>query len=96
MIIAVTCLAVNFSGMLSGNSNEAFQQLLEQQGNAVLNLMIVPSFTGGTNWNQDTEDEIQSVDQDISGVLERYQDDNRVEAIIMDASMNDMVVTMDQ
>jgi len=89
MIIAVTCLAVNFSGMLSGNSNEAFQQLLEQQGNAVLNLMIVPSFTGGTNWNQDTEDEIQSVDQDISGVLER------VEAIIMDASMNDMVVTMD-
>ena len=47
MAIAASCLAVNFSGMLNGSSSEAFQELLEKQGNSVLNLLLVPSFTSG-------------------------------------------------
>lgn len=94
MAIAASCLAVNFSGILSGSSNEAFQELLEKQGNAVLNLTIVSSFMSASGTEQETPDATQSVNQDISGLLEQYQDDSRVAAIIMDAPMDDMVVTL--
>lgn len=94
MTIAASCLAVNFSGILSGSSNEAFQELLEKQGNSVLNLTIVPSFMSASGTGQETPDAAQSVNQDISGLLEQYQDDSRVAAIIMDAPMDDMVVTL--
>lgn len=92
-VISASCLAVNFSGMLNGSSNEAFQELLEKQGNSVLNLLIVPSFTSGGEVGKENPDVPQNVEQDISGLLEKYQNDSRIEAIIMDAPMEDMVVT---
>lgn len=95
MAIAASCLAVNFSGMLNGSSSEAFQELLEKQGNSVLNLLIVPSFTSGGEVGKENPGVPQGVEQDISGLLEGYQNDDRIEAIIMDAPMEDMVVTVD-
>lgn len=95
MAIAASCLAVNFSGMLNGNSSKAFQELLEKQGNSVLNLLLVPSFTSGGEVGNENPDVPQGVEQDISGLLEEYQNDSRIEAIIMDAPMEDMVVTVD-
>lgn len=95
MAIAASCLAVNFSGMLNGNSSEAFQELLEKQGNSVLNLLLVPSFTSGGEVGKENPGVPQGVEQDISGLLEEYQNDSRIEAIIMDAPMEDMVVTVD-
>lgn len=94
MTIAVSCLAVNFSGMLSGSSNQAFQELLEKQGNSVMNLTLVSSFMGASGTGQEAPDEVQSVNQDISGLLEKYQDDSRVEAILMDVPMEDMVISL--
>lgn len=95
MAIAASCLAVNFSGMLNGSSDEAFQELLEKQGNSVLNLLLVPSFTSGGEVGNENPGVPQGVEQDISGLLEEYQNDSRIEAIIMDAPMEDMVVTVD-
>ena len=95
MAIAASCLAVNFSGMLNGSSDEAFQELLEKQGNSVLNLLLVPSFTSGGEVGNENPGVPQGVEQDISGLLEEYQNDDRIEAIIMDAPMEDMVVTVD-
>lgn len=95
MAIAASCLAVNFSGMLNESSSEAFQELLEKQGNSVLNLLLVPSFTSGGEVGKENPGVPQSVEQDISGLLEEYQNDDRIEAIIMDAPMEDMVVTVD-
>lgn len=95
MAIAASCLAVNFSGMLNGSSSEAFQELLENQGNSVLNLLLVPSFTSGGEVGKENPGVPQGVEQDISGLLEEYQNDDRIEAIIMDAPMEDMVVTVD-
>ena len=95
MAIAASCLAVNFNGMLNGSSSEAFQELLEKQGNSVLNLLLVPSFTSGGEVGKENPGVPQGVEQDISGLLEEYQNDDRIEAIIMDAPMEDMVVTVD-
>ena len=95
MAIAASCLAVNFSGMLNGSSSEAFQELLEKQGNSVLNLLLVPSFTSGGEVGKENPGVPQGVEQDISGLLEEYQNDDRIEAIILDAPMEDMVVTVD-
>lgn len=95
MTIAASCLVVNFSDMLNGSSNKAFQELLKKQGNSVLNLLLVPSFTSGGEVGNENPDAPQGVEQDISGLLEEYKNDNRIEAIIMDAPLNDMVVTAD-
>lgn len=93
--IAASCLAMNCGGLLDGSSNQAFRELLKKQGNSVMNLEIVPSFMGASGVEEETSEGPQSVDQDISGLLEEYQEDSRVEAIIMDAPMDDMVVTLD-
>lgn len=95
MTIAASCLAVNFSGMLSGSSNEAFQELLKKQGNSVMNLTLVSSFMSGADWEQEADEGTKTVTQDISGLMEEYQTDNRIEAIIMEAPIDDMVVTAD-
>lgn len=95
MTIAASCLVVNFSDMLNGSSNKAFQELLKKQGNSVLNLLLVPSFTSGGEVGNENPDAPQSVEQDISGLLEEYKNDSRIEAIIMDAPLDDMVVTAD-
>lgn len=95
MVIAASCLAVNFSGRLSGSSQKAFRELIEKQGNSVLNLTIVSSFMSGADWDQDAEGGAKEVNQDISGLLEEYQSDRRVGAILMEAPMDDMVVTAD-
>lgn len=99
MVLAVTvaasCLTVNFSGMLGGSSEETFAQLLEKQGNSVLNLGIVPSFMSASDTGVENPTGSQSVKQDISGLLEQYQSDSRVEAIIMDAPVDEMVVNLD-
>lgn len=95
MAIAASCLAVNFSDKLNGGSREAFQELLEKQGNSVLNLLLVPSFVSGGEVGAEDPGVPQGVEQDISGLLEEYQNDSRIEAIIMDAPMEDMVVTAD-
>lgn len=95
MTIAASCLVVNFSDMLNGNGNKAFQELLKKQGNSVLNLLLVPSFTSGGEVGNENPDVPQGVEQDISGLLEEYKNDSRIEAIIMDAPLDDMVVTAD-
>lgn len=95
MAISASCLAVNIGGVLGTSSNQAFQELVEKQGHSVLNLTIVSSFVSGFDWDQGDSGEGKGVNQDISGLLQKYQDDSRVEAIIMDAAMNDMVITVD-
>ena len=95
MAIAASCLAVNASGMLGDSSDKAFRELLEKQGNSVMNLTLVSSFMSGAAWDESTPEETKEVNQNISGLLETYQNDPRVEAIIMDAPMDDMVVTAD-
>lgn len=95
MTIAASCLVVNFSDMLNGSSNKAFQELLKKQGNSVLNLLLVPSFTSGGEVGSEDPDVPQGVEQDISGLLEEYKNDSRIEAVIMDAPLDDMVVTAD-
>lgn len=92
--VAASCLAVNFSGILSGSNEEAFQQLLERQGNSILNLDIVPSFMNASGTDVEKPTDSQSVKQDINGFLEQYQGDSRVTAIIMDATMDELVVNL--
>lgn len=93
--VAASCLTVNLSGMLGGSSEEAFQQILEKQGNSILNLDIVPSFMNAAATGEENPTESKSVKQDISGLMEHYQGDSRVDAIIMDAPLSDMVVNLE-
>lgn len=95
MTVAASCLIVNFSGMLSGSSYKAFQQLLEKQGNSILNLDIVSSFMGAAGTGEDQSANSQSVTQDISRLMEQYQNDPRVEGITMISPISDAVVNLD-
>lgn len=93
MAVAASCLALDFSGILDNSSKEAFERLVAEQGNAVMNLDIVPSFMNAAG----TDDDLGSreVEQDIGGLMERYQDDRRVEGITMISPIDDAVATLD-
>lgn len=93
--VAASCLAVNFSGMLGGSSKEAFEKLLSNNGDYILNLDIVHSFMNAASVGEEKSTDSQTVTQDISGLLELYQDDSRVEGIIMFSPIDDAVVNLD-
>lgn len=94
MVIAVSCLVINLVGLLSVSSSNAFNELIEKQGNYVLNLNIVSSFMSAS-LGDNAGKEQQSVEQDINGLIEKYQDDDRVSAITMLSPINDAVVNVD-
>ncbi|MEG0292121.1 MAG: ATP-binding cassette domain-containing protein [Anaerovoracaceae bacterium] len=94
LTVAASCLTINFSGVLGASSDEAFDELLKKQGNSVLNLNVVPSFMGAAATGEEGSTDSQSVTQNIDGIMEKYQDDSRVEAIIMDAPIDNMVLTL--
>lgn len=96
MAVAASCLSVNFTGILGGRSDEAVEELIARQGNSILNLDIVSSFMDAGS--KDADGNVvggQSVSQDISHIMEQYQNDSRVEGITMISPLNDAVVNLE-
>lgn len=93
-VVAVTCLCINLNGTFSNQSNQTFEALSEKQGSSILNLNLVSTFTSAGMI--DSEYELKGeVTQDISGLMEKYQNDSRVETIIITAPLSDAVIQID-
>lgn len=92
--VAASCLSVVLGGVLQSEGDAAFRQLIEQHGQNIMNLDIVSGFMNAAG-TDDEESLSQSVEQDISGILEQYQDDSRIEGITTLSALHDAVVTVD-
>ena len=89
-------LLLNVSGTIGNEQENILNQLIKEKGTALRDLSIYSSVVGasGTSGN-DTNKPNLNIEQDISNVLKKYENDPRVEHILLLETVNDMVVNID-
>lgn len=100
---SLTCLAVSAallttaaSGILPNSGAEAFRQLFDTYGEGILDISVASSFISAGGTDRQVRDEPSAdVEQDISGLYERYRDDPRVSHIAFLQAYNDISITVD-
>lgn len=96
MVIAATLLLVTVSGAIMDSSQSAFQELFDTYGESILDISVVGSFisAGGTDGNENDEPNA-NVDQNIDGLYDKYQKDERISHIVYTQAYNNIKVMVD-
>ncbi|WP_297637353.1 ABC transporter ATP-binding protein/permease [uncultured Clostridium sp.] len=96
IIISTILVITSLGGAIAKKGNETFDELYNSYGKAVLDLMVVKSFTGASGMEGD-EEEAPNVDvkQDIDGVYDKYINDSRVDYILFDKPVDKIKIQAD-
>lgn len=96
LLVATTMLLVTVSGTIGSSGDSEFDKLLQTYGEGILDISLVGSFTGAAGTSGEDEDKPNAdVEQDLSGLYEKYQDDERVEFIIPSQAFENIEITSD-
>lgn len=89
-------LLLNISGTVVNEQENILNELIESKGNLLRDINVYSSVisAGGTN-NEDTNKPNVNIEQDVSEVLKKYQDDPRVEFFAPLDMIGNMVVNID-
>lgn len=92
-IIFATLLFISpFSSALNAQGNSEIDNIIELYGPNVLDISIAGSFMSASGTGSDESGPNGDVEQDINGIYDRYINDERVEHIIVNQPLNDIVV----
>ncbi len=82
LMIGVCFLLITATDSIQSTSNSAFDEVFDMYGDSVLDISLYHSFIGasGTS-NEDSDSPNVDVDQNVNGVYEKYQNDDRIEFI---------------
>lgn len=89
-------LLLNISGTVVNEQEKILNELIESKGNLLRDINVYSSVisAGGTN-NENTNKPNVNIEQDVSNVLKKYQDDSRVEFFAPLDMIGNMVVNID-
>lgn len=93
LMIASVLLLTTVSGMLSTSGQKEFDQLFDTYGRGILDINMAGKFIGASGENEDAP--AVDVSQDISGLYDRYVNDERVEYAVMITAFKDISVKFD-
>lgn len=95
LVIAATLLLVTVSGAIMDSSQSAFQKLFDTYGESILDISVVGSFISadGTDGNENNEPNA-NVDQNIDGLYDKYQKDERISHIVYSQAYNNIKVKL--
>lgn len=81
-MIGVCFLLATVTDSIQSTSNSAFDEVFDMYGDSVLDISLYHSFIGasGTS-NEDSDSPNVDVDQNVNGIYEKYQNDDRIEFI---------------
>lgn len=96
ILVAAVLLMTTFSGMITTSGSESLKTLISKYGESILDLTLVNSFTNasGTDGNDESKPN-GDVNQDISGLYEKYLNDDRVEFLLSSQYYDNIKVTAD-
>ncbi|MBS6519768.1 MAG: ABC transporter ATP-binding protein/permease [Clostridiales bacterium] len=82
LMIGVCFLLTTATDSIQSTSNSAFDEVFDMYGDSVLDISLYHSFMGasGTS-NEDSDSPNVDVDQNVNGIYEKYQNDDRIEFI---------------
>ncbi|MGL4570704.1 MAG: ATP-binding cassette domain-containing protein [Clostridium sp.] len=96
LILSTSFLLTTVSRSINNNSQSAFDELFETYGDSLLDIGLYNSFTSaaGTDGNNNDEPDA-NVNQDISGLYEKYRNDERVSLISYLQAFDDIEISVD-
>lgn len=93
LVIAGTLLLTTFSGAIGESSQSEFDSLVETYGEGILDIGLVGSFMSAAGGNDDKPN--GDVSQDLGGLYEKYENDERVEYIVSMQPFENIEITLD-
>lgn len=92
LMIAGVLLLTSASSAIGDSGNAEFEELLDSYGENLLDISVVGSFTSASGGDENKPN--ADVTQDISGLYEKYADDERVQFAVFAQAFDDISVTM--
>ncbi|MEG0156043.1 MAG: ABC transporter ATP-binding protein, partial [Anaerovoracaceae bacterium] len=90
ILISTGCLLVNFSGVISGNSEKMFDDLFATYGDSILDMVIASKFQSAAEI--DGESDASKVNQDIQGLYDTFLTDPRVSHVVFMESIYEQTI----
>ncbi|MEG2290041.1 MAG: ABC transporter ATP-binding protein/permease [Clostridium sp.] len=89
-------LLLNVSGTVGNEQEKILNELVEASGNRLRDIEVVSNAisAGGTDGNETNKPNID-IKQDVSKVLDKYKDDPRIEQLVPQQGVRNMVVNID-
>lgn len=94
LVIAGTLLLTTISGSIEESGQSEFDKLVETYGEGILDIDLIGSFMSASGTSGSADEPGGSVNQDLNGLYEKYQEDKRVEFIIAKQAFENVVITM--
>lgn len=96
LMIAGVLLLTSASSAIGDRGNAEFEKLLQTYGDGILDIVLADSFTGAAGTAGEDENKPNAdVEQDLSGLYEKYQNDERVEFIVPSQAFENIKITSD-
>lgn len=95
LMIAGTLLLTTFSGAIGESGQAEFDKLVETYGEGILDISLVGSFMSASGTDDASDGPNGNVNQDLSGLYEKYQNDERVEFIVSAQPFENIEITLD-
>lgn len=96
IFISSSLLLVTLSGTISNESNKAFQEPIDSYGENILDISLVGSFISASGTSNEEDDKPNAdVDQDLSGLYEKYINDERVEYVAITQPFDNISINID-
>lgn len=89
-------LLLNFSGTVGNEQQEILNELIDKKGDMLRDLSVVTSaISAGSTGDEDGNRPNVDIKQDVSSVLDKYKDDNRIEHLMPIQPISNMNVNID-
>lgn len=95
LMVAGTLLLTVFSGAIGESGQSEFDKLAETYGEGILDISLISSFMSASGTDGNDSGPNGNVNQDLSGLYERYQNDERVKFIVSAQAFENIRVTVD-
>lgn len=95
LLIAGTLLLTTFGGAIEQSGQAEFDKLVETYGEGILDISLIGSFMSAAGADGADTGPDGSVDQNLDGLYEKYQSDERVEFIVSAQAFENIRITLD-
>lgn len=96
LVLSSFFLLLNFSGSIANEQQAIIDELVAKKGNALRDIAVFSSVTGGGSTDEEDNNKPNiDIEQDVSKVLDKYKNDERIEHIIPALNINNMKVSID-
>lgn len=93
VLIATTLLLTTYSGTIEKSGQDQFQQLINTYGEGILDISLIGNFMSASGGS---DDQVQgSVSQNLDGLYEKYQNDERVEFIVLSQAFENIEIEIE-